>query len=237
MRARYDGGARSGAQMQGACARHDVGRHAGRDARRPFARPDERLRARSDRPRARSADVPPIRRISRRLGDRQRQARLPRDSRACAAASKASASKNVLLFDGLLKITVSQGEARAGDLDRAVATLDEALTTTERAGFRTLEAELHEIRGEILLKSDPSNPAPAEEALQSAIAIARRQKARSFELRAALSLAKLYQSTGRPAEAHAVLASALEGFAPTPEFPEIEEALALLAALEPGTHL
>ena len=145
--------------------------------------------------------------------------------------------QNVLLFDGLLKITVSQGEARAGDLDRAVATLDEALTTTERAGFRTLEAELHRIRGEILLKSDPSNPAPAEEALQSAIAIARRQKARSFELRAALSLAKLYQSTGRPAEAHAVLASALEGFAPTPEFPEIEEALALLAALEPGTHL
>jgi predicted ATPase len=145
--------------------------------------------------------------------------------------------QNVLLFDGLLKITVSQGEARAGDLDRAVATLDEALTTTERAGFRTLEAELHRIRGEILLKSDPSNPAPAEEALQSAIAIARRQKARSFELRAALSLAKLYQSTGRPAEAHAVLASAFEGFAPTPEFPEIEEALALLAALEPGTHL
>ena len=145
--------------------------------------------------------------------------------------------QNVLLFDGLLKITVSQGEARAGDLDRAVATLDEALTTTERAGFRTLEAELHRIRGEILLKSDPSNPASAEEALQSAIAIARRQKARSFELRAALSLAKLYQSTGRPAEAHAVLASALEGFAPTPEFPEIEEALALLAALEPGTHL
>ena len=50
-------------------------------------------------------------------------------------------------------------------------------------------------------------------------------------MRAALALAKLYQSTGRPAEAHAVLAPALEGFAPTPEMPEIAEAQALLTAL------
>ena len=47
------------------------------------------------------------------------------------------------------------------------------------------------------------------------------QKARSFELRAALSLAKLYHSTDRPADAHAVLASALKDFSSTPEFPEI----------------
>ena len=69
----------------------------------------------------------------------------------------------------------------------------------------------------------------------TAIAIAKQQGTRSFELRAALTLAKLYQSTGRPAEAHAVLAPALEGFAPTPEMPEIAEAQALLAALAKGT--
>jgi hypothetical protein len=46
-----------------------------------------------------------------------------------------------------------------------------------------------------------------------------------------LSLAKLYQSTGRSAEAHAVLAPALEGFAPTPEMPEIAEAQALIERL------
>ena len=73
-----------------------------------------------------------------------------------------------------------------------------------------------------MLKRDPANTAPAEEAFLTAIAIAQQQKARSFELRAALSLAKLYQSTGRAADAHAVLAPALEGFSPTPEFPEIE---------------
>jgi hypothetical protein len=43
-------------------------------------------------------------------------------------------------------------------------------------------------------------------------------------------LAKLYQNTNRPADAHAVLAPALEGFAPTPEFPEIAEAQTLLGA-------
>ena len=80
-------------------------------------------------------------------------------------------------------------------------------------------------------KRDPANPAPAEEAFLTAIAVAKQQGTRSFELRAALALAKLYQSTGRPAEAHAVLAPALEGFAPTPEMPEIAEAQALLAAL------
>ena len=53
----------------------------------------------------------------------------------------------------------------------------------------------------------------------------------SWGLRAALSLAKLYRLTGRPAEAHAVLAPALEGFAPTPEMPEIAEAQALLERL------
>ena len=77
----------------------------------------------------------------------------------------------------------------------------------------------------------PPIPAPAEEAYLTAIAIANEQGARSFGLRAALSLAKLYQSTARPADAHAVLAPALEGFAPTPEMPEIAEAQALLAAL------
>ena len=64
------------------------------------------------------------------------------------------------------------------------------------------------------------NTVPAEEAFLTAIAIAQQQKARSLELRAALSLAKLYQSTGRATEAHAVLAPALEGFSPTPEFPK-----------------
>ena len=66
----------------------------------------------------------------------------------------------------------------------------------------------------------------------------RRSKARAASsFCAALSLAKLYQSTGRPVDAHAVLAPALEGFAPTPEMPEIAEAQALLVAIEAGAHV
>jgi predicted ATPase len=139
--------------------------------------------------------------------------------------------QNLLWFDGLLKIALAEAETRAGNSDHAIAILDEALATCDRAGHRAFEAELHRVRGEILLKRDPAKPAPAEEAFLSAIAVAKHQATRSFELRAALSLAKLYQSTARPADAHAVLAPALEGFSPTPEFPEIAEAQALLAAL------
>ena len=62
-------------------------------------------------------------------------------------------------------------------------------------------------------------------------AIAQQQKARSFRLQAAFSLAKLYQSTGRTADARAVLAPALEGFSPMPEFPELAEAQMLLVIL------
>ena len=136
--------------------------------------------------------------------------------------------QNVLLFDGLLKIGLAEAENRAGDPVLAVAILDEALATCDRTGYRQFEAELHRVRGEMLLKSDPANPAPAEEAFRSAIGVAKQQGTRSFELRASLSLANFYQSTGRAAEAHAVLAPALEGFSPTPEMPEIAEAQALL---------
>ena len=75
------------------------------------------------------------------------------------------------------------------------------------------------------------NTAPAEEAFLTAIAIAEQQKAQSFELRAALSLAKLYQLTGPAADAHAVLAPVLARFSPTLKFPEIGEAQALFTAL------
>ena len=139
--------------------------------------------------------------------------------------------QNVVIFDGLLKVALAEAEARAGNLDEALAILDEARATSERIGHRAFDAELRRVRGEMLLRRDSANPAPAEEAFQAAIAIAREQKSRSFALRAALSLAKLYRSTGRPVEAHDVLAPALEGFAPTPEMPEIAEAQALLPAL------
>jgi predicted ATPase len=105
--------------------------------------------------------------------------------------------QNVLLFDGLLKSALAEAEHRAGDPDRAVAILDKALATSDRTGHRAFDAELHRARGEILLKRDPANPVPAGNAFLTAIVVAKRQATRSFELRAALSLAKLYQSPRR----------------------------------------
>jgi adenylate cyclase len=139
--------------------------------------------------------------------------------------------RNIVPFDGLSKIAQAEAESLAGDRDRALAIIDDTLASCDRTGYRAFEAELHRVRGEIFLKRDSGNYNAAEGEFRSAIAIAKQQRARSFGLRAALSLAKLYQSTGRPLEARAVLAPALEGFSPTPEMPEIAEAQALLGEL------
>jgi predicted ATPase len=132
----------------------------------------------------------------------------------------------VPFYQGLLAEIEAQGDAEG-----ALTRIEEALALAAETGEHWSDAFLHRLRGEILLKRDPANTAPSEDALLTAINIAQQQKARSLELRAALSLAKLYHSTDRPADAHAVLAPALEGFSPTPEFPEIAEAQTLLSAL------
>jgi len=130
-----------------------------------------------------------------------------------------------------LEAALAEAEARAGETDAGLRRLDDALAEAERTEQRWYEAEMHRIRGEILLKRDPADNAAAEQSLQAAIAIAQSQKARSFELHAALSLAKLYRAANRDADAHAVLAPAVEGFPPTQHFPELTEAQTLLAAL------
>jgi len=88
---------------------------------------------------------------------------------------------------------------------------------------------MHRIRAEILLKRDPADTGDAEQSLHAAIA--QSHKARSFELRAALSLAKLYRAADREADAHTALAPAVEGFPPTQQLPELTYAQTLLAPL------
>jgi tetratricopeptide (TPR) repeat protein len=122
-------------------------------------------------------------------------------------------------------------EAATRGPDAALMLIDQGLAISQETGERLSDPYLHRLRAALLQKRDPENPAPAEEAFKTAIAIATAQGARSDQLLASLSLAKLYQSTARPAEAHAVLAPALEGFSPTPKMPEIAEAQALLATI------
>ena len=125
-------------------------------------------------------------------------------------------------------------EAMIGGYDSALMQIDQGLAMADETEEHFTDPYLHRLRGECLLKREPGNSAPAVEAFQTSIAVAKQQGARSYELLAALSLAKLYQSTSRAAEACAVLRPALDGFSPTAEMPEIDEAQALLEAWAHG---
>ena len=164
-----------------------------------------------------------------RSGDRKRGLAAMRNS----LARQAEQGSVTTFFETLL----AEAEAEAGESDVAFCTINHALAASERTGLHWYDAETHRIRGEILLRGKSADTLTAEEAFQRAIAVAGEQGARSFGLRAALSLARLYQSTGRPAEAHAVLAPALENFSSTPEMPEIAEAQTLLVSIEAGAHV
>ena len=83
------------------------------------------------------------------------------------------------------------------DLDGALATIDSGLTIAEKTGEHYTDPYLYRLRGDVLLMRSPGASVPAEEAFQTAVAIANRQGARGYALLASLSLAKLYQSTGR----------------------------------------
>jgi class 3 adenylate cyclase/tetratricopeptide (TPR) repeat protein len=137
---------------------------------------------------------------------------------------------NRVIVPGFLG-ALARFEATAQNYEQALALIDEALVMSQEGGDRLYDSNLHRLRGNILLKRDPANPAQAEEAFKTSLAIAKQQGARTFELLASLALAKLYQSTDRLVEAHAVLAPALDGFSPTPEMPVIAKAQTLLAAL------
>jgi predicted ATPase len=130
-------------------------------------------------------------------------------------------------FHGLL----AELEAMRPDLDSALTTIEAGLAMAEETGEHYTDPYLHRLRGEFLLMRHPAGVVPAEEAFQTAIAIAKGQGARGYALLASRSLAKLYQSLGRCDDGRAILAPDLEGVLSTPEMPEIGEALALLGSL------
>ena len=140
-------------------------------------------------------------------------------------------------FEPLVKASMAEAEARNGELKAALTTLEKALDGFDLTRQRWFNAEIHRMRGQILLKLNPADPALAVDAFLSAVGVAQAQKTRSFELRSALALARLYRSTGRHADAQAAIGPALEGFAPTPELPEIAEALAFVGDIEARAQL
>ena len=111
--------------------------------------------------------------------------------------------------------------------------LDYGLRLVEARGVRDFTAEIHRLQGEILLTAESAEglpkgdrPAAAERRFQAALELARRHGSRSLELRAALSLGRLWKSQGRTQEARALVAQAQQGF--TGESPDLREARAFL---------
>jgi predicted ATPase len=105
--------------------------------------------------------------------------------------------------------------------------IEEGLRMVENTGERLFEAELYRLRGELLLMLDQTSV--AEMALEQALAVARRQQARMWELRAATSLARLRRDQGRQAEAHNLLAPVYSWFAEGFDTLDLKEAKALLS--------
>jgi predicted ATPase len=112
--------------------------------------------------------------------------------------------------------------------------LAEAHTLVEQHEERWWEAEIARLRGVLLLRQPGTSPAEAETWLQRALDTARRQEAKSLELRAAMSLARLWQQQGKRAEAHELLAPVYGWFTEGFDTADLQEAKALLDALVEG---
>jgi predicted ATPase len=109
--------------------------------------------------------------------------------------------------------------------------LDEALALVHKTGEGWPEAELHRLKGELLLSLSADNQVEAEGCFHQALATARRQQAKALELRAAMSLSRLWQQQGKRTEAHQLLAEIYGWFTEGFDTPDLQDAKALLEAL------
>ena len=117
----------------------------------------------------------------------------------------------------------------AGQIDEAVGQLDDALQMVERTGERWLAAELYRHKGQLLLRQGQSEA--AEELYRKALSIAEEQGAKLWELRAAMSLARLRRDQGRRAEARDLLAPVYGWFTEGFDTADLKEAKALIDEL------
>jgi predicted ATPase len=124
----------------------------------------------------------------------------------------------------------AEAQLAIGKPEAALESVAAGLKAVEKMGEAPLEAELHRLRGEALL-AGAGTVSEAETAIEKAIDVARRQNAKSWELRAATSLARLRQQQGRPQEAAALLAPILGWFTEGFDTADLKEAKTLLDKL------
>jgi predicted ATPase len=120
---------------------------------------------------------------------------------------------------------------RAGQPAEGIAVLEEAVDCMNRTGQRLAEAELQRINGDLFLAVYRDTQAEAEEHFRHAVDCARRQSAKSLELRAALSLSRLWRAQGKHDDARTLLAEIYGWFTEGFETRDLKEAKALLEEL------
>jgi predicted ATPase len=120
---------------------------------------------------------------------------------------------------------------QTGQAAEGLTLLAEALAQAHKTGECWPEAELHRLKGELLLSLSADNHAEAEGCLHQALVIARRQQAKALELRAATSLSRLWRQQGKRTEAHQLLAEIYGWFTEGFDTADLQEARALLDAL------
>jgi predicted ATPase len=131
----------------------------------------------------------------------------------------------------LCAVLLAEIEDQLGRNDHALAILDDALADAERTGQHHFDAELHRQSGAILLRKTPSDVTAAEAAFMRAIEVARSQQTRTFELRAAMGMARLWRSQDKPQLARQLLAPIYGWFTEGFDTRDLKEAKALLDKL------
>jgi adenylate cyclase len=130
---------------------------------------------------------------------------------------------------------LARAQGMAGHPEEGLATLAEALAIVEETGERHWEAELHRLKGELLLMQGAESE--AEASFHRAIEVSCRQQAKSWELRATVSLCRLWQSQGRKCEAHRTLAGIYNWFTEGFDTMDLREARTLLTELSASAGL
>ena len=125
--------------------------------------------------------------------------------------------------------SIAKAQGKAGRPEEGLSTLAEALIQVEQAGEHYCEAEIYRVKGELLLAQ--GDEAGAEASLHTAVEVARRQQAKSWELRASTSLARLWQAQDRTDEARQMLVQIHGWFTEGFDTPDLTEAKALLDKL------
>jgi predicted ATPase len=120
---------------------------------------------------------------------------------------------------------------QADRFDDGIAAVTEAQAVADQNEERAYEPEIHRVRGELLLRQDHSNAAEAQRCFQRAIEIARNQNAKSWELRATMSLARLLDMQDRRHQARSMLAEIYGWFTEGFDTADLKDAKALLEEL------